>query len=137
MYRQAHWQFTAGRAGSADEVIREIDIARTSLKDPRKGLLPIGVGFFGYELDGQPQMVEILDTVLTRGVRSIWLSFGENLGRWVEHIRDKDDRGVARTLIFIQLPTAADAFKASDEWDIDAIVLQGRYRISSILTPST
>ena len=136
MRRQAHRQFTAGRAASVDEVIREIDTARTSLRDPRKGLLPIGVGFFGYELDAQPHMVKILDGVLTLGVRSIWLSFGENLGKWVEHIRDNDDRGVERTLIFIQLPTAADAFKASNEWDIDAIVLQGRYEISSIITPS-
>jgi nitronate monooxygenase len=115
-----------GRAPSADKVIHEIDVARASLKDTRKGLLPIGVGFFGYELDAQPQMVKILDSVLNHRVLAIWLSFGEDLGKWVRYIREKErDRGVDRTLIFLQLPTAADAFKASSDWDIDAIVLQG------------
>lgn len=115
-----------GRAPSAAEVIREIDVARASLRGSWKSRLPIGVGFFGYELDAQPQMVKILDSVLSHGVRAIWLSFGEDLGKWIQRIREDDaDRGTDRTLIFAQLPTAADAFKASAEWDLDAIVLQG------------
>lgn len=116
----------AGRAPSADSVVHEIDIARASLKDSRNGLLPIGVGFFGYELDAHSQMVKILDSVLSHRVLAIWLSFGEDLGKWIRHIRENErDHGVERTLVFVQLPTAADAFKASNEWDIDAIVLQG------------
>lgn len=72
-------------------------------------------------------MVDILDLVMQQRARAIWLSFGTDLGKWIQYIRDNDRvRNGERTILFVQLPTAAEAQKANSDWDIDVIVLQGK-----------
>lgn len=92
-----------------------------------KSSLPIGVGFFGFELDSSPQAVSILDGVLAENVRAVWLSFSANLAKWCRHIRER----APNVIIVVQLPTTKDAVDAHDSWDVDVIVLQGT-QLSSI-----
>ncbi|KAF8316762.1 inosine monophosphate dehydrogenase [Clavulina sp. PMI_390] len=111
------------------DVVKELDIAKSALQTrpaTSPTPLPIGVGFFGFELDKQAHTVQMLDMMLQEPVQAIWLSFGVDLGKWIKYIRDSEkSRSAGRTVIFVQLPTSTDAKKASLEWDIDVIVLQG------------
>lgn len=112
--------FELGRVPSFDHAKKEIDIARTLLTET-KSPLPIGVGFFGFELDSSPEAVSILDAVLAENVSAIWLSFSVNLSKWCRYVRER----APGTTILVQLPTTKDAVEAHDSWDVDVIVLQG------------
>lgn len=105
----------------------EFDIARSTLNRP-SGRLPIGAGFLGWKLEeAQSPHVALLELALENGVRAIWLSFGEDLGRWVEHVRSHDEKHgkTPKTLIFVQVNSVDEALLAAQTWKVDVIVAQG------------
>jgi len=105
----------------------EFAIARTTLNRP-SGPLPIGAGFLGWKLDdAQSPWVAHLELALENGVRAIWLSFGEDLGRWIEFVRRHDEQHgkTPKTLIFVQVNSVDEALLAAQTWKVDVLVAQG------------
>jgi hypothetical protein len=106
----------------------ELDIARSMLNIPSGPLLPIGAGFLGWKLDeAGSQLVPLLELALENGVRAIWLSFGKDLGRWIEFVRNHDQTSgkSPKTLVFVQVNSADDALIAVQAWKVDVLVAQG------------
>lgn len=107
----------------------EFDIARSTLGRPT-GLLPIGAGFLGWKLEEEAgsQHIHLLELALENGVRAIWLSFGEDLGRWIEFVRDHDQKTgkSPKTLVFLQVNSVDEALFAVKSWKVDVLVAQGK-----------
>src|SRR6266850_1012026 len=133
----------------------EFDVVRSTLNKPT-GPLPIGAGFLGWKLEEERSShVALLELALESGVRAIWLSFGEDLGRWIELVRNHDQKTgkSPKTLVFVQVNSVDDALTAVQTWKVDVLVAQGkfmffqtlgpdcvthcRHRHMSLLTPST
>lgn len=88
-----------------------------------------------------------LQAALDFNVRAIWLSFGNDLKKWIDVVRehDKDVGRIAgstvtditrtnpndRTLIFVQVNSVEAAVEAVIEWGVDAVSLQGMLAHSS------
>jgi len=92
------------------------------------GPLPIGAGFLGWKLEeGQSPHVALLELALENGVQAIWFSFGKDLGRWIEFVRNHDRRSgkTPRTLIFVQVNSVDEALLAVQTWKADVLVAQG------------
>jgi len=105
----------------------EFDIVRSMLNIP-SGPLPIGAGFLGWKLDeAGSQQIPLLELALENGVRAIWLSFGQDLGRWIEFVRNHDQRSgkSPKTLVFVQVNSVDDALIAVQSWKADVLVAQG------------
>lgn len=106
----------------------EFDIARSTLGRP-SGPLPIGAGFLGWKLEESgSQHISLLELALENGVRAIWLSFGEDLGRWIEFVRDHDQKSgkSPKTLVFVQVNSVDEALIAVQTWKVDVLVAQGK-----------
>ena len=106
----------------------EFDVVRSTLNMPT-GPLPIGAGFLGWKLEAaQSPHVALLELALENGVRAIWLSFGEDLSRWIELVRNHDQKTgkSPKTLIFIQVNSVDDALTAVQKWNVDVLVAQGK-----------
>ena len=106
-------------------------IARTTLNRP-SGPLPIGAGFLGWKLEEaqSSSYLALLEMALENGVRAIWLSFGEDLGRWIEFVRRHDEQHgkTPKTLIFVQVNSIDEALLAAQTWKVDVLVAQGNGR---------
>ncbi|ETW78949.1 hypothetical protein HETIRDRAFT_420140 [Heterobasidion irregulare TC 32-1] len=105
----------------------QIALVRSLLNLP-SGPLPIGASFLGWVLDRpESKSVEILHEALNIGVRAIWLSFGNDLGHWVDVVRSHDQKAGrdSKTLIFIQVNSAEQALTAVRDWKADVLIAQG------------
>ncbi|KAF9268982.1 NPD-domain-containing protein [Marasmius fiardii PR-910] len=101
----------------------EINLARSLL--PSSDVLPLGIGYFGWELDKleskEGSAPQSLKTALSNSVQAIWFSFGNNLGKWVNFVRNQSPK----TLIFILANTVEESRTAIEEWKADVLVCQG------------
>lgn len=94
--------------------------------------LPVGVGYLGWRLDQAGDEAHLmLDASLQNGVRAIWLALGEDLGKWVDYIRQSDSMTGRRTLVFIQVNSLDEALTAVNEWKADVLVAQGKRLLRS------
>ncbi|KAI0305941.1 2-nitropropane dioxygenase [Multifurca ochricompacta] len=110
-----------------DKFRDEFHIARSILNRP-SGPLPIGAGFLGWKLEEERSPhVALLELALENGVQAIWLSFGEDLGRWIDLVRNHDQKSgkTPSTLIFVQVNTVEEALIAFKNWKVDVLVAQG------------
>ncbi|KAG7093871.1 hypothetical protein E1B28_007510 [Marasmius oreades] len=104
----------------------EISLARSLLPpSPSDTILPVGVGYFGWQLDKEEDPSEsippTLKTALSNSVQAIWFSFGTNLGKWVHLVRKHSPK----TIIFILANTVQEGRTAIEEWKADVLVCQG------------
>lgn len=86
------------------------------------------MGFLCWQLDAFPsKAIDLLSAALTSGVQAIWLSFGQDVGKWVTYVRDHDPRAGTKDAvkIFVQISTVTEAREALNEWRADVIVAQG------------
>jgi nitronate monooxygenase len=105
----------------------EFAIVRSTLGLP-SGPLPIGAGFLGWKLEeAGGRHIPLLELALENGVRAIWLSFGEDLGRWIELVRNHDQKTgkSPKTLVFLQVNSVDEALFAVQAWKVDVLVAQG------------
>ncbi|THH15622.1 hypothetical protein EW146_g4882 [Bondarzewia mesenterica] len=119
--------FIASGYGSLEAFRKELDIARSAL-NVSSGTLPIGAGFLGWVLDrSDTKGVDYLYEALNNRVRAVWLSFGNDLGRWVDVVRGHDQKlgNDPKTLIFIQVNSPEQALVAARDWKVDVLVAQG------------
>ncbi|KAF8514019.1 2-nitropropane dioxygenase [Gautieria morchelliformis] len=119
--------FAASGLSDAASFARELDEARSVLSTPHEAPLQLGAGYLGWMLDQGGNPVDCLHVALERRVSSIWLSFGDDLGKWVEHIRqyDQSRKDTYRTLIWILVNSVAEAEVAIKQWKADVLVVQG------------
>lgn len=114
--------------GSPEYLDNELDMARRSLGESAHSSLPIGVGFLGWQLDSEDNVIPpTLVVALKHRVRAIWFAFGENMGRWIKQVHTQSTvLGDHKPLIFVQITSVAEARVALEEWNVDAIVVQGK-----------
>jgi len=90
--------------------------------------LAIGVGFLAWQLDKrQFNAFECIQIALENHVKAIWLSYGEDLGKWIKHVREHDPRAGTENAvkIFVQISLVEHALMAINDWKVDVIVVQG------------
>ena len=125
----AHYPETLIGYGTTAHLREELSSARSLLHSggqPHSVRLPIGVGYLGWKLDEAGEKAyPFLDAALQSNVRAIWLSFGHDLGRWVDYIRDNDKETGRKTYVFIQVNSLEEALKAVNIWKADVLVAQG------------
>lgn len=110
-----------------EALLHELDLAKELLQrqDPTTKL-PIGIGYFGWELDKDPsKATQMLQSALNSNVQSIWLSFGNDLRPYVEFIRKADATRSRKTLIAIQVSSSAEALTAVNDLKVDIVIVQG------------
>ncbi|KAF5383533.1 hypothetical protein D9615_003693 [Tricholomella constricta] len=110
---------------SVDMLRSEVEMARSLLQIHPQSPLPIGIGYLGWQLE-KPNTAahELLSIALDNNVQAVWLSFGEELQRWIKFIRDSE-RKPGDTKIFVQVTSVEEALVAFNEWKADVIVAQG------------
>ncbi|KAI0763768.1 2-nitropropane dioxygenase [Trametes elegans] len=118
-----------GIAGLSPATLREeLSAARAEIPGLGNKLLPFGCGFIGWMMDAkEAEYTQLLDVALESGARAIWLSFGNNLNRWIQHIRASpaSARASEKPLVFVQVTSVEEAVSAANEWKADVIVVQG------------
>jgi nitronate monooxygenase len=125
-----------------ESLFHELDLAKELLQrqDPTTKL-PIGIGYFGWELDKDPsKATQMLQIALTSNVQSIWLSFGNDLRPYVEFIRKADatrESHSRKTLIAIQVSSSAEALTAVNELKADVVIVQGTSALTLHKSPSS
>ncbi|KAF8623917.1 hypothetical protein AX17_007245 [Amanita inopinata Kibby_2008] len=120
--------FLAAGYETPEKFIGEIEIARSQLNASPTAILPIGIGFLGWQLEKSPSRAkEMISIALDNHVQAIWLSFGQDLGQFVRYIREYEQtlKREQRVYIFIQVSSPEDADKAVHQWNADVLVVQG------------
>lgn len=100
----------------------------------------MGAGFLAWVLDTDKEgsTVGPLRVALEKRVKSIWLSFGPNLGKWVEYIRQYDSQRTNehKTLLWMVVNSVEEARKAVEVWKADVLVVQGESEPPKGVLPS-
>ena len=108
---------------------QELKMARILLQVDDESTLAIGVGFLAWQLDKQQYdgALECLHITLENHVKAIWLSYGEDLGKWINYVREHDPRAGTENAvkIFVQISLVEHALMAINDWKVDVIVVQG------------
>jgi nitronate monooxygenase len=121
---------------SADSLTKEISIARNILHTEQDQTLRVGVGFLVWLLEkDRSKAEELISIALENRIQAVWLSFGEDIGRWVNYVREHDPRAGTKDAvkIFIQLSTVQELKVAITEWNADVVVVQGRHHYLKII----
>lgn len=105
----------------------QLNLAETRLL-PKFGhenvLKHIGVGALGWMLaEPGSERPDFLRLAISRGVRDIWLSFGDDLGNWVKFVRNIDNSMKVR--VWVVVSTLEEARRAVEDWKVDILVAQG------------
>ena len=114
--------------GSIEDFQLELKTARMLLQVDEGITLAIGVGFLAWQLDKrQFNALECIHIALESHVKAIWLSYGEDLGKWIEYVRKNDPRAGTKNAvkIFVQISLVEHALMAINDWKVDVIVVQG------------
>ncbi|ESK96404.1 2-nitropropane dioxygenase [Moniliophthora roreri MCA 2997] len=122
--------FIASGYESLDVLGNEIALARSTLVDAQKShpdgdVLPIGVGFFGWLLEkDESKAKESISFALDNKVQAVWFSFGRDLGKWVQFVREYDQRKPKshRTVVFVLVNTLQEASSAISDWKVDVVI---------------
>ncbi|KAG2366951.1 2-nitropropane dioxygenase [Suillus spraguei] len=125
---------------TSSRIREELSLARAQLLLSDTDPLPIGVGYLAWQLEKDPSSAAgLLNVSLSNRVQAIWLAFGNNIGRWIDHIRSYDASSgrEERTLIFVQVSSVKEALIAIQDWKVDVLVAQGFSPTSLSLRRST
>ncbi|THH02724.1 hypothetical protein EW145_g6706 [Phellinidium pouzarii] len=125
----------------ADYFKRELNIARSVLQSSEgtdssssnTQILPlaIGVGFLGWRLDeSDGKTAKLLSIALDARVAAVWFAFGNDLGKWVRHVRsiDANRSSPHKTIVFVLVNSLKEAKVAVNDLCADVLVAQGPYR---------
>ncbi|KAF9443371.1 2-nitropropane dioxygenase [Macrolepiota fuliginosa MF-IS2] len=120
-----------GLLGSAihtpERLERELEEVRQILGTDRDSPLRVGAGYIGCWLDGlaEEDAKKLIKIALDNRALAVWFSFGNDLQKWVQFVRDYDSSTGRKTIIFVQLSFLEDALVAAKDWNVDVIVAQG------------
>ena len=61
-------------------------------------------------------------------MEAVWFSFGNQLARWVQFVRDHDQKAgnEHKTIVFVQISSLEEALVAINNWKVDVVVAQGK-----------
>ncbi|KAF5371387.1 hypothetical protein D9615_009693 [Tricholomella constricta] len=117
--------FGAGRDTSQQlrDGLRSI---RKTLDIPSGAPVPAGVGFLGWILDrtevsDDPRIPAYLEEMPA----AIWFAFGTDLGKYITQVRAYDAKREHKTLVFVIVNSVEEALRATNEWKVDVLVVQG------------
>lgn len=114
-----------GSAFDGSAVVTEkLQTVRKKLSIPPNKPLPIGIGFIGWILD-KPTTERRIEAALDELPAAIWFSFGDDLGQYVAQVRAYEANRDHKTLVFVVVNSVADALRATNEWKVDALIVQG------------
>jgi len=126
--------------GDADDLRAELEKSRGILQNggykappaisPNNNTLDVGVGFLGWKLDEPDgKSSQLLTIALEARVSAVWLSFGNDLEKWVAVVREFDSKRSEphTTLIFILVNSLKDARVAVENLKADVLVAQGTH----------
>ncbi|KAH8104768.1 2-nitropropane dioxygenase [Cristinia sonorae] len=86
--------------------------------------LPMGFGLLGWLLDKSTDDDRVA-AILEGRPTAIWLAFGEDIGKYIQKVHDYEAGREHKTLVFVIVNSVAEALKATNEWKVDALVVQG------------
>ncbi|KAJ3568332.1 hypothetical protein NP233_g5787 [Leucocoprinus birnbaumii] len=110
-----------------DQLVEQLNIARSELGALQGSPLRIGAGFIGWVLDEDEQASKrAIKLMLDSGIPAIWFAFGNDLYKWIQFVRDDDAANNRKTLIFVQVALPDDVHAAIHQWNVDVIVIQGK-----------
>ncbi|KAJ7126606.1 hypothetical protein C8R43DRAFT_1240501 [Mycena crocata] len=98
--------FLSAGYGAPDEFKQQLSLARSAFKAPLlTAQVPVGVGYLAWQLEKpNSTLVDLLPLALENNVQAVWFAFGEDLGRWIQFVREHDTRmgkeGDQKTKIF-------------------------------------
>lgn len=118
---------------TSSRIQEELSVARAQLHLSETDPLPIGVGYLAWQLEKDPSSaIDVLNVALSNKVRAIWFAFGNDIGRWIEHVRSYDESSGRnqKTLIFVQIASVDEALTATQDWKVDVLVAQGFFPTS-------
>ena len=87
--------------------------------------LPFGIGFLGWVLDQFDFARDALQFCLDHPVDSIWLSFGDELEKYVKQLHEHNSRATGKKIIIIVQVNTVEEARDAVGWGIDMLVLQG------------
>lgn len=121
----AHFN-TASAAVTPTKLRDELAQARASQPGLGNKPLPIGCGFIGWMVDSkEEEYKELINIALEGGVRAVWLSFGNDLKRWIDYIRSSPAYAAHKPFVFVQVTSVEEALEAVNDWKVDVLVVQG------------
>ncbi len=72
-----------------------------------------------------PHLVRVLEEL----PKAIWFAFGDDLGDYIVQVRAYDGKRNFKILIYVIVNSVEEALKATNEWKVDALVVQGKLSI--------
>ncbi|KAG5642128.1 hypothetical protein DXG03_003578 [Asterophora parasitica] len=99
---------------------------RTTLGVIPDAPVPAGIGLIGCVLDktessGDPRIPAVLEQMPV----AIWFAFGDDLGKYVAQVRAYDTKREHKTVVFVIVNSVEEALRATNEWKVDVLVVQG------------
>ena len=89
-----------------------------------------GVGFLGWILDNSEGSDDPrLPVVLAEKPAALFFAFGDDLGKYVAQVRAFDATREHKTIIFVTVNSVAEALRATNEWKVDVLVVQGKKKM--------
>ncbi|KAK0186951.1 hypothetical protein F5146DRAFT_758428 [Armillaria mellea] len=115
---------------TSEQLVNTLRIIRRELDVPPDVPLPVGVGFISWILkltegSDDPRLVRVLDEL----PKAIWFAFGDDLGNYIAQVRAYDGKRNFKTLIYVIVNSVEEALRATNEWKVDALVVQGKLSI--------
>jgi nitronate monooxygenase len=99
------------------------DITGTAPGEP----VQAGVGFLGWILDNSEASDDPrLPVVLAEKPVALFFAFGPDLGKYVAQVRAFDATRDHKTKIFTIVNSVEEARRATYEWKVDSLVVQGK-----------
>lgn len=73
------------------------------------------------ESSDDPRLQVILDELPA----VVWFAFGVDLGKYVAQVRAHDAKRDHKTLVFVIVNSVDEALRATNDWKVDVLVVQG------------
>ncbi len=115
---------------TSEQLVNTLRAIRRDLNVPPDAPLPIGVGFISWVLkltegSDDPRLVRVLEEL----PKAIWFAFGDDLDDYIAQVRAYDGKRNFKTLIYVIVNSVEEALRATNEWKVDVLVVQGKLSI--------
>jgi len=118
--------FLAAGPETPEQVKQLVQTARSHLNAPPGAQVQIGTGFLGWSLDKYEAVPNpCISAFLDEHPAAIWFAFGNDLGKYIQQVRDYQMDKPHKTKVFVIVNSLAETLKAAHEWKADVLVVQG------------
>ncbi|KAK0218988.1 2-nitropropane dioxygenase [Armillaria fumosa] len=111
---------------TSEQLVNTLRTMRRDLNVAPAASLPVGVGFISWilkltESSDDPRLIRVLEEL----PKAIWFAFGDDLGDYIAQVRAYDGKRNFKTLIYVIVNSVEEALRATNKWQVDALVVQG------------